>query len=184
MTDDGRFRREVLPHLEHLHSVARSMIQDRANTGDLVLQTLMKARDQYLREKPEDDVRSWLTRIMNELWLDRFRSGSVHDGRRTPEGRTDRSGAGIREAPDDEHWIEGVEFEDVREALMRISAPYRRLLVLSMSDQLDVHAVAEQQDIAPKRVRWQFERAKQLLKEELTNRDSGWDGNLRFSDTE
>ncbi len=164
MTENGRFRREVLPHLDHLHSVARSMIHDRANTGDLVLQTLMKARDRYHSEQPDEDVRSWLTRIMSQLWLDRFQSDPRNDVR-PASGRgkqmTGRTG--------DEQWIEQVQFDDVREALMRMPDLHRRLLVLSMSDQLDIHQVAEQQNTTPERVRCQFQRAKQLLKQALSS---------------
>ncbi len=175
MTEDHRFRREILPHLDHLHDIARSIVRDRSRTGDLVLKTLKRARTRYRKEGFGTDVRPWLTEIMKRLRWNEFQPGGTtaasdqQDGEGALNDR--RTSSGSEEHREKRERSKTYSFEKVRTALLRIPGRYRRLLVLSLSEELDEEQVADTLDLPLGTVRLRYAKARELLKAELVEMD-------------
>ncbi len=170
MTERDPFKKIVLPCIDHLHDVARSMVRDRSRTGDLVMETLIAARDRYEDEPSRENVRSWLREIMESVWWHQFRDkGRPAESPDRPDPLPSRNFtpvAGSEEVPDG---MERMSRDDVRTALLSMPAAYRRVLILSSMDDVDEVEAADRLGVSPVVLRSRFVRAKQLLKERLRN---------------
>ncbi len=171
MSDRRSFKKAVLPHMDHLHAVARSMIGDRSRTGELVLETLIKARDRYPTKSSRSDVRTWLTGIMESLWTEKFREpddvlGRVERGAEIPPGSDDDT-----TEPGPDRIGPGVNREQVRTAFMNLPASFRRILLLASAEDAEVRSLAERLDLSTSTVRTRLARARQLLSSRMDNPD-------------
>jgi len=168
MTDRRSFKKAILPHMDHLHAVARSMIGDRSRTGELVLETLIQARDRFPQKSPRSDVRTWLTGIMESLWTEDFREPDVVRGSVRPGGERNS-------CDDDDEVDSGSEppsarnREQIRTAFMSLPASFRRILLLSSKEDADVQAIAKRLDLSVSVVRARLARARQMLSSRLEN---------------
>ncbi len=74
---DDAFLDEAIGYADALNGVARRMCRDAALAEDLVQETLLKAikgRDQFA---PGTNLRSWLFRILTNLWVSRYRRAGL-----------------------------------------------------------------------------------------------------------
>ncbi len=173
MSDRTSFKKAVLPHLDHLHAVARSMIRDRSRTGELVMQTLITARDRFDRNATQGHIRSWLTDIMKSLWTDQFQetrcSTTIRRDHEPEVLRASGSDLGTAEEPEVPDLFQR---DDVREALMNIPAKFRRTLILASMEEMDEEKLARELDLSISTVRHRIVRGRRLLKSELDSRMS------------
>ena len=81
---DDAFVEEALAHADALHGVARRMCRDAALAEDLVQETMLKAIKSREQFTPGTNLRSWLFRILTNVWVSRYRRAGLE--RATFEG--------------------------------------------------------------------------------------------------
>ncbi len=81
---EDSFLDEALSHADALHGVARRMCRDASLAEDLVQETLLKAIKSREQFTPGTNLRSWLFRILTNVWVSRYRRAGLE--RATFEG--------------------------------------------------------------------------------------------------
>jgi RNA polymerase sigma-70 factor (ECF subfamily) len=81
---DDAFVDEALAHADALYGVARRMCRDAALAEDLVQETMLKAIKSREQFTPGTNLRSWLFRILTNVWVSRYRRSGLE--RATFEG--------------------------------------------------------------------------------------------------
>jgi RNA polymerase sigma-70 factor (ECF subfamily) len=94
----ARFERDVIPLLDQLYRGARRMTGSRADSEDLVQDTMLKAYAQFRSFREGTHLKAWLFRIMHNTWINNHHrarrrpleqlSGEITD-RHTANGRRD-----------------------------------------------------------------------------------------------
>jgi RNA polymerase sigma-70 factor (ECF subfamily) len=74
---DDAFVEEALAHADALHGVARRMCRDAALAEDLVQETMLKALTSREQFTPGTNLRSWLFRILTNVWVSRYRRAGL-----------------------------------------------------------------------------------------------------------
>lgn len=67
------FTREAMIHLDHLFRVAYHLARQPDAVQDLVQDTFVRALDSYEIFNPPTNMRAWLTKILRNIFLDRYR---------------------------------------------------------------------------------------------------------------
>ena len=75
-TDDA-FLDEAMSYADALHGVARRMCRNEALAEDLVQETLLKAIKSREQFTAGTNLRSWLFRILTNVWVSRYRRASL-----------------------------------------------------------------------------------------------------------
>jgi RNA polymerase sigma-70 factor (ECF subfamily) len=67
------FAREAMIHLDHLYRVAFHLAKNQDEVQDLVQETFVRALASYEQFNPPTNMRAWLTKILQNLFFDRYR---------------------------------------------------------------------------------------------------------------
>jgi RNA polymerase sigma-70 factor, ECF subfamily len=71
---EDSFVREALPHSDYLLRHAWHLTGQRVDAEDLVQETMLKAYLSFEKLRRGSNLKSWLTQIMVNAWVDRYRS--------------------------------------------------------------------------------------------------------------
>lgn len=162
--DDGAFERYVLPEIEVLLRVARSLTRHHAEAEDLVQDTLVRAYrgiDGFDGRHP----RAWLLTILRNTHINRNR-------RRRPELLRDPDAALDRmvSAASNERTDAGIDAEidaEIRRALDSLDEPFRRVVELVDVDGLSYAEAAEVLDVPVGTVMSRLHRARSRIRDRL-----------------
>lgn len=163
-TSSAAFERYVLPEIDVLFRVARSLTRHDADAEDLVQDTLLRAYraiDRFDGRYP----RAWLLTILRNTHINRNRRQRP-ELLRNPAGGTDRlAAAAARELTDD-----GVDtgFDaEVEQALASLDEPFRRVVELVDVDGLSYAEAAEVLGVPTGTVMSRLHRARRRIRDHL-----------------
>lgn len=168
--DDARqeaLRRYVLPELDVLYSVALRLTRNSHDAEDVVQETLLRAYrsiDRFDGRYP----RAWLLTILRNANMTRVRKRTpdlLHDEARTLE-MMPAGGADGRAGPE-EVVLDRMPDAAVVEALRRLSAGHRAVVVLVDIDELSYREAAEVLDIPIGTVMSRLHRARRMMRTRL-----------------
>ncbi len=148
----------IVTHIPRLRRYARVLANDRYLADDLVQDTLERAWKKYHLWRPGSDLRAWLFAIMHNVFVNQMR------GRRLDlELLTNETPAvAVRPTQSD-----GLELDDLRRAMMRLSVEHREILVLIALEQMKYDEVGKTLDIPVGTVMSRLSRARERLRQHL-----------------
>jgi RNA polymerase sigma-70 factor, ECF subfamily len=163
-TSQERFEQHVMPEIEVLLRVARSLTRNDADAEDLVQDTLVrayKAIDRFDGRHP----RAWLLTILRNTHINRNR-------RRRPELLRDPSGADrqLAEAASDDVTDASVDASfdaEIERALADLDEPFRRVIELVDVDGLSYAEAAEVLDVPTGTVMSRLHRGRGRIRDRL-----------------
>ena len=166
----GRFEQAVLPHLDAAYNLARWLVRDPQDAEDLVQEALLRAF-QAVRGFRGEDGRAWLLAIVRNAcytWLRRNRSQEeitpFDEGIHTPDGQAlNPERMALQEA-------DGAR---VRQALEKLPAEFREVLVLREIEGLSYKEIGAVSDIPVGTVMSRLARARGRLLRELSGEAAG-----------
>jgi RNA polymerase sigma factor (sigma-70 family) len=169
------FERLALPHIDAAYNLAKWLVRQPADADDIVQDAYLRAFRSF-DQFGGGDIRPWLLTIVRNVayrWLSvRNRMGnvvSIEDALSAREG----SGAAVAELASDEPSAEQVllgraECAMVREALARLPAAFRDVVVLREMEGLSYQEIAAITAVPIGTVMSRLNRARAQLKEHLT----------------
>jgi RNA polymerase sigma-70 factor, ECF subfamily len=160
----ARFEEVVLPHLDDAYTLARHLVRDEHDAQDVVQDAYLRAL-KYFRTFRGGDSRAWLLAIVrnrSHTWRSTRRSDAVttefdeelHSG----DGAGEAADAGLRR---------GEAKETVRQALARLPAEFREVIVLRELQGLSYKEIAQVTGSPVGTVMSRLARARQRLVEAL-----------------
>lgn len=151
---------ELFCELEGLNRFAVKLCRNPADAEDLVQSTIEKALRN--REKFHDGTKafSWLSKIMFNIFATGYKRQSKFESMYDPEPLL----MNIESAPTQEDMIM---VHEVQNALMKLSAPHREILILICAYEMSYEEVSDRLDIPVGTVRSRLSRARDALIQEM-----------------
>ena len=157
-----------LEYLDGLYGYAMVLTRNHAEAEDLVQETYVRAIPAVNRLRPESNVKSWLFKILRNVWLNHLRK------RRTaPEIAWDEVEDGsvgdIAEPSKDSYhiFVSKIEREQVQAAIQAMSAKFREIILLREFEELSYDEIAGLLDCPVGTVMSRLARARSKLRELL-----------------
>lgn len=178
MADQKDFESLALPHLDTVYRVALSLSRDPATADDLAQTTFLKAWRSFDTYTSGTNIKAWLLRIMRNRWIDMLRHRKVVGPTTQVEEQfvSDRSHPQTTTWSDAEDLLQNFDDEQIIHALRELPEEQRLTLFLLDVEGLSQEDVAEITDVAVGTVKSRSSRARNALKERLTEhaRDLGF----------
>nr|WP_179404001.1 RNA polymerase sigma factor [Burkholderia guangdongensis] len=174
--DDARSRRFqalALPHLDAAYNLARWLSGSASDADDIVQEAFMRAL-RFLDTFRGDDARPWLLTIVRHTWYTEWRRRvAAHEVAEAEVG--DAALDDWRDAADDPQTllIRGEDARRVHDALARLPAEYREVLVLREMEDLSYREIAAIADVPLGTVMSRLARARRRLAVLLAGASSG-----------
>jgi RNA polymerase sigma-70 factor (ECF subfamily) len=164
--DSRRFTGLIEPHLEALFRTAYRLARNRADAEDLVQETCVRAFVRLVELREEQAVKSWLLRVLHNLFVDGARRA-----RRSPiDGSADGTDLTISTASSDptpEECACTVQGEErLQRAWLALDRGHRALLALR-AEGYTVGEIAEIVGVAPDALNTRLYRARQSFARHL-----------------
>jgi RNA polymerase sigma-70 factor, ECF subfamily len=164
---EAAFRQYVLPELDVLYRVGRSLTRNHADTEDLVQETIIrayKAIDRFDGRHP----RAWLLTILRNAQINRTRRRRP-DLLGDPDVEMERLAAtSVGDEDDPEHQVVDPVFDaSVRKALEALPDRFRRPVELVDLGGLSYQEAAEQLDVPVGTVMSRLHRARRKMRDQL-----------------
>ena len=165
---------EFMPHVNALLTQAYYLTKSKADAEDLVQSTLVKAVRFQASYEAGSNAKAWLGRILHNEFINTYRKKKARPQEVELEERTAYQGATgpayLAAHTDGEGDFYAAEFGDeVTTALMGLKAIYREPLVLHTLEHFKYEEIADMLDVPVGTVRSRINRAKNLLKTQLTD---------------
>ena len=171
---EQRFRENALDHLDGLYAYAMTLTRNRAEAGDLVQETYLRAMNAFGRLRPDSNLKSWLFTILRNIRLNQARGG------------LDKSSiveidepAGARKQFEDKSakdplslYLSKVKEADIRAAIEKLPDPYREVIVLREFEELSYEEIGKVLGCPPGTVMSRLSRARDKLKDVLQHWES------------
>ena len=164
---------ELLDHERWLQALARKLVRDAATADDLVqetwFRTLSAERDPRGGSRtPVSDARSWLGRVLRNVWRERGRAERARAGR---EARA----AAAETTPSARESLERFELQQRLAALvLELDEPFRSVVIWRYYEGRSAAAIATELGEPAERVRWRLMRARELLRRRLDRDRNDW----------
>jgi RNA polymerase sigma-70 factor, ECF subfamily len=131
------FAREAMVHLDHLYRVAFHLAKDEDHAQELVQETFVRALAAYEQFSPGTNMKAWLTKILHNLFFDRYQQRKRWISTDDPAGQeSDYWKRGPAENPGPESQVLLKELSaNITDALKRIPEEFRApILLVDMGD--------------------------------------------------
>jgi RNA polymerase sigma-70 factor (ECF subfamily) len=170
-----RFEELTLPHLKSLYGLAVRLTGNGTTAEDLVQETYLKALQAFPTLRNPERVRSWLFQILSRLVTDQRRAGEREVLMGDPN-ELDRFSLYELIADEDpfpysddlhEDFLARFQDEEVRRALMTLSAEYRVPLVLMYAEGMSYRELATTLGCPLGTVMSRLHRGRKILEREL-----------------
>ena len=154
-----RDRRDLIEHLPRLRRYARALTGDRSRADDLVQDTLARALAKLDLWQPGSDLRAWLFTLMHNLFVNQLRSN------RLPETALDEA----LDMPVSGGQLEALAVRDIHEALARLPAEQREVLLLVGLEQFGYAEAAQVLGVPTGTVMSRLSRARERMRRMLAD---------------
>lgn len=154
------FDREALPWLDEIYRTAAGLLGNREHAADLAQDVFLNAWKSYDRFEPGTNIRAWLHKILVHRAA-HFRRKMY---REQPFGNKDEE---TQDIPDEVTVPDHFSDRQVNEALGRLQAPYREVILLSDVREFAYKEIAEMLDVPIGTVMSRLSRARKQLRTEL-----------------
>jgi RNA polymerase sigma-70 factor (ECF subfamily) len=129
-TENGRFRKLIEPHLDSLFRAAYRLSRHRADAEDLVQETCMRACQRINELDESQSVKSWLLRVLHNVFVDGARRAQSTPIDRFASG-TDLAAVAVSSDPTPEESLHAAQREALLEhAWLKLERGQRALLAL------------------------------------------------------
>jgi len=166
------FDAQALPHMDALYRTALRMTKNTNDAEDLVQETYVKAYRFWEKFEQGSNARAWLFKIMNNVFINEYRSKS-----RTPVAvnvdELDDNflyGQLATSAPADDpekKLFAKIFDDDVKRAIENLPDDFRLVVVLSFIEGFSYQEIAEIADLQLGTVKSRLHRGRKLLQKEL-----------------
>jgi len=178
--DNLEFEKVALPYLDNIYRAAVALCGQSSEAEDLTQTTFLKAFEKFNTFVPGTDCKSWLMRILRNVWGDRLRRKSAA-GTQVPLDESSIAEPEIQESPvwsNAEDLLQNFSDAQIIKALHELSDDQRLTLFLVDVERLSVQETAGVLGVAVGTVKSRSNRARGLLKERLAAhaRDLGYLG--------
>jgi RNA polymerase sigma-70 factor (ECF subfamily) len=161
-SDWALFEAEALPHVDQLFRLAMWLERDRAEAEDLVQETFTEALQSFHRFERGTNCRAWLIAIMRHLrskrWRARGRAQLVSDDE-----------VDLAEIPFDPPAPENVTDADMLRVLQQLPTAFQEVLLLADVQELSYREIAAALDVPIGTVMSRLSRARQMMRQQLTD---------------
>ena len=162
-------RRLIIEHIPRLRRYARALVGDRYVADDLVQDTLERAWNKFYLWRPGSDLRAWLFTIMHNVYVNQLASM-----------RREAANVSIDADPGNPAWqipvranqIDRVELLELLQHMGRLSAYQREVLLLAAVEELRYEEIAGILSIPVGTVMSRLSRARNTLRNLVTERGS------------
>jgi RNA polymerase sigma-70 factor (ECF subfamily) len=173
----AEIRRELLAHYRRLLAHARVLVHDEATAEDLVQDTLERALRASQSFRAGTNARAWLTRIMRNLFTDRYRHKTA-----IREVALDTCECWLAaEEPRRTTYLDVVSIDDVLAALGELDARLRELFVLKHIEHVPYEDIARRYGMNPSTVGTALRRARRRLQRIVEKRLGRSEGSVVIS---
>lgn len=169
--NDERFRREMLPHMDHLYNFAVRLTGNNEDAGDLTQETYLKAFRFIGDFRTGTNAKAWLFRIMKNSFINIYRkkqrSPVPAEYRTTEEYDSSMHNCAL---PGDDlrnEIFDRVLSDDVVIALESLTEEFRTIIILSDLETMSYEEIAAALSIPLGTVRSRLYRARRLLQHKL-----------------
>jgi len=163
-----RFEAEIVPHLDVLYRMARSVCCDADVADDVSQEAFLKALRGFAKLQPGTNSRSWLARIVHNTCRDHWRSRT----RRGEQGWEDGMLAEVEARDAEPDWqpavIRDAFADEIESALGALPPRWRAAVLLVDVEGWSYDEAAESLEIAPGSLRSALHRARKVLYRSLT----------------
>lgn len=172
------FAREAMIHLDHLFRVAYHLVHEPDRVQDLVQDTFLRALDSYKLFNPPTHMRAWLTKILQNLFLDRYRKQRRWaDSAAAPPSREALWQEGQSRRAEPEGMLLHKELSaKINDYLGRLPEEYRLPIVLVDMSEFSYAEAAEILSCPVGTIRSRLSRGRRLLQTELSEYIDRTDG--------
>jgi RNA polymerase sigma-70 factor, ECF subfamily len=160
MSMQGEFEQLYRAHRRALHGLARRLTRTDADADDLLQATFERALIKAGTFRTGTNVRSWLARIMNRLFIDRCRRRQL-----VPIPLADLEVAAPQ--PDEEPWWRALTEEDLRRAMVELPPDLRLLIEAHTFGGLTYAGLADRTGLLAATIGSRLYRTRRRLKETL-----------------
>lgn len=164
------FEREVMPHLQALHSVALRMTHSEGDAEDLVQDTVLRAYRFWNGYEPGSNCKGWLLRILTNLFHNRYRERNreaeiLAEAESTTANLGQFQGQPSRDA---ESALFGrMLSRDVENALQELPAEFRLPVILADLEDLSYKEIADIMECPAGTVMSRLYRGRRMLQKRL-----------------
>ena len=162
------FEVEALPHLDTLYRVALRLTGDDAAAQDLVQDTMLRALRGWSGFRPGSNARAWLVTILRNTFINDYRRRRREPALVELDGeRTQAIYDAVAETDPEGHFFSRILDTRVLEAVDRLPADFREVLVLSDMEGLSYAEIVSALGIPLGTLKSRLFRARRLLQREL-----------------
>lgn len=154
----------LVKEMDHLRKFAWRLTNNAADADDLLQATILRAMEKKHLFQEDTDLFKWSSKIMFNLFVSDYRRKRKFETQYDPESFLEKESV---EAPQDTQ----VELTKVSEAMERLSADHREILVLVCVQGMQYQEVAEMLNIPVGTVRSRLSRARENLQAMLDSAD-------------
>ncbi len=174
-----RFEREVLPHLDAAHNLARWLLRNGTDAEDVVQEACLRAYT-YFDGFRGDNARAWLLKIVRNSCYSWFKSNPKgesmtpdEEGRLDPEHERALRAAGHDYPSPEARMLATADQALLQASLDALPAGYREVLVLREVEELSYREISEIADVPIGTVMSRLARARALLQSRLAGGPAG-----------
>jgi RNA polymerase sigma-70 factor (ECF subfamily) len=163
------FEEIALPHLDLIYRAAVALCGRPGEAEDLVQETFLKAFESFTSFEQGTNCKAWLSKILRNTWIDRFRHKTVAGPVLSLEEDliADTSGDNETVWSNAEDLVENFSDEQVIRALSQLHEDQRLTLFLIDVEQLSQKEVSEITGVAVGTVKSRASRGRAVLKQKL-----------------
>jgi RNA polymerase sigma-70 factor (ECF subfamily) len=179
------FEREVMPHLQALHSVALRMTRSEGDAEDLVQDTILRAYRFWDGYEPGSNCKGWLLRILTNLFHNRYRERNreaeiLAEAESTTANLGQFQGQPMRDA---ESALFGrMLSRDVEKALEELPVEFKLPVVLADLEDLSYKEIADIMECPAGTVMSRLYRGRRILQKRLLAYNADAEANKRDGD--
>jgi RNA polymerase sigma-70 factor (ECF subfamily) len=159
----------LMDFLDGLYGYAMALTRNTSDAEDLVQETCLRAIPKLGSLRPDSNLKSWLFTILRNVWLNQLRQKRIAPiaDLDADEGIADL----IVEPSKNPHasYVSKTEREWVREAIQRLPAASREIILLREYEELSYQEIAHILDCPPGTVMSRLARARSRLRTLLTS---------------
>jgi RNA polymerase sigma-70 factor, ECF subfamily len=173
-----KFSKIVLNHFSAMRRFALSLCRNEFDADDLVSETIVKAYDNFQRLNDESKSKQWLFRILNNQFIDKYRSRKVFVEIESREFAENDAGAFslfeslgqtnfVEHGNPEKKFISKLTQQDIRNAIQELPVEFRQVMILCDVEEFTYAEISKIVNVPIGTVRSRISRARIILQKKL-----------------